>query len=32
MSDELRVKIILTVALVLLLAGCLVAATVEKGI
>ncbi len=31
MSDELRVKIILTVALVLLLAACLVAATVEKG-
>ncbi len=32
MSDELKVKIILTVALVLLLAACLVAATVEKGI
>ncbi len=32
MSDELRVKIILTVALILLLAGCLIAANVEKAI
>ncbi len=32
MSDELKVKIILTVALILLLAGCLVAATIEKTI
>ncbi len=31
MSDDTKVRIILTVALLLLMAGCLIAATVEKG-
>lgn len=32
MSDDTKVRIILAVALVLLMVGCLMAATVEKGV